>query len=120
MYMCSGVSVCVCVLRCARTVRTGDSGGSGSAPSWAVHLSVPAALLDGVLGADAVCSAQKHVLGPGAAGPVPGLLRDGPNARLNPQESTQSLITAAITANSCTLSNTFHVPLHRLFSESHF
>ncbi len=67
--------VCVCVLRCVPTVRTGDSSGSGFAPSRAVHLSVPVALLDGDLGADAVCSAQKHVLGSGAAGPVPGLLR---------------------------------------------
>ncbi len=81
--VCVCVCVCVCVLRCACvcvcvevcTIHTGDSGGSGSAPSRAVHLSVLAALLDGDLGADAVRSAQNHVLGSGAAGPVPGLLR---------------------------------------------
>lgn len=65
------------MLRCVRTVHTSDSGGSASASARAVRLSVPAALLDGDLGADAVGPAQKHVLRSGAAGPEPGLLRDG-------------------------------------------
>ena len=56
------------------TLHTGDTGGSSLSSSGAVEVGIPATLLDGHLGTDAVSSTKNQIGSIWSARPVPSLL----------------------------------------------